>query len=296
MLSILIPIYNQDVRPLVYTLAKQCSKLNINYQILCFDDGSDLKYREKNKELAFMFGVNYTEMTENLGRSRIRNWLGRAAYYPHMLFLDGDTRVRHKDFIKNYIAALPFEGVIYGGRNYTRKKPANFKKLLHWKYGKYIESRPARSRRKDPYLNFMSNNFIVTQKIFEACPFEENTKGYGFEDLQYAWKLKNLNFPIRHIDNPTEHGGIENADVFLKKTIQALENLLTLEQMKQIPVTRLLRAYELLKKWYVLPFFIWVTQKFYPYLYDNLKGNNPYLWVLQWWKLYEYSIRKALVV
>jgi glycosyltransferase involved in cell wall biosynthesis len=71
MLSIVIPVYNHDVRPLVTTLMKQCNKLDIPYQILCFDDGSQQKYRDLNKELAFRINVNYTELNENLGRSRI---------------------------------------------------------------------------------------------------------------------------------------------------------------------------------------------------------------------------------
>ncbi|MBK6783466.1 MAG: glycosyltransferase family 2 protein [Saprospiraceae bacterium] len=103
MLSILIPVYNQDVRRLAYSLANQCTKLNINYQILCFDDGSDVKYKQKNGELAFKMNINYTELPENLGRSKIRNWLGKSAYFEYLLFLDGDSGVRDKNFIKNIL-------------------------------------------------------------------------------------------------------------------------------------------------------------------------------------------------
>src|SRR5690606_12962130 len=134
-LSILIPVYNQDVRKLVYTLAKQCQKLNINYQILCFDDGSEEKYKIKNKELAFKMNINYTELSENLGRSRIRNWLGKAAYFEYLLFLDGDSQVKDKFFIKKYMDSLPSAAVIYGGRVYAKRKPARIQKILHWKYG-----------------------------------------------------------------------------------------------------------------------------------------------------------------
>ncbi|MFZ1582371.1 MAG: glycosyltransferase [Saprospiraceae bacterium] len=121
MLSIVIPIFNQDIRPLVFTLMKQCNKLNINYQILCFDDCSDQKYKDMNQELAFKINVNYTEMTENLGRSKIRNWLGKAAYFDYILFLDGDSTVKNKDFIKNYINLVQPDQVIYGGRQYYPK-------------------------------------------------------------------------------------------------------------------------------------------------------------------------------
>ncbi|MBK9735053.1 MAG: glycosyltransferase family 2 protein [Saprospiraceae bacterium] len=144
MLSILIPIYNQDVRPLVYTLAKQCNKLNINYQILCFDDLSEKKNTNKKQELAFKVNINYTEMSENLSRSKIRNWLGKAAYFEYILFLDGDSTIKSKDFIKNYVSALPTEAVIYGGRKYATKKPTNTKKILHWLYGTKREALSAK--------------------------------------------------------------------------------------------------------------------------------------------------------
>jgi len=130
MLSIAIPIYNQDVRALAYTLAKQCSKAGIPYQILCFDDGSQQKYRDLNRELGQKMHINYTEMPENLGRSRIRNWLGKLAAFDYILFLDGDSTVKSKDFIQKYLSCLPAQGILYGGRVYTSRKPAK-KKRLH---------------------------------------------------------------------------------------------------------------------------------------------------------------------
>lgn len=288
MLSILIPIYNQDVRPLVYTLTKQCAKLKINYQILCFDDKSDEKYRVKNRELAFVFGVNYTEMPENMGRSRIRNWLGNAAYYPHLLFLDGDSKVQHKDFIKQYLQHLPYEGVIYGGRNYVKRKPANKKKILHWKYGTYIESKSAKQRNKKPYLHFMSNNFIVHQDIFKRCRFDEKTKGYGFEDLEYARQLQKSGVTIKHIDNPVQHDGLELNTVFLNKTENAVKNLILLEDAGQIPETRLLSAYKNLKSFGLVNIFYKVAAYFVDRIQNHLLGPNPGLWLLQIWKLYLY--------
>ena len=288
MISILIPIYNQDVRPLVYTLAKQCSKLGINFQILCFDDGSEAKYRQKNKELAFVFGVNYTEMEENLGRSRIRNWLGNAAYYPFLLFLDGDSKVNNKNFVKQYIKQLSTDGIIYGGRTYTKRKPTNKKKILHWKYGTYVESMSAKRRKKDPYLNFMSNNFIIPQEIFKECRFDENTKGYGFEDLQYAKKLQQMNFAVCHIDNPVLHDGIESNTIFLKKTEEALKNLIMLEDLDQIPQTRLLRSSQWLKSYGLTGVFMKVMHSFEARVREHLLSSEPWLWVLQLWKLYRY--------
>ncbi|KXK36322.1 MAG: family 2 glycosyl transferase [Bacteroidetes bacterium OLB9] len=233
MLSIVIPIYNQDVRKLVDTLMKQCQKLDINFQILCFDDCSEPKYRKLNKELAFRINVNYTEMAENLGRSRIRNWLGKAAYFDNILFLDGDTVIKNRNFIKTYVDYLPTEHILCGGRNYSLKPPRSKKKLLHWRYGSKRESLPSKKRNKDPYINFHSNNFIIPEKLFKDHLFDENVKGYGYEDLLYAFDLKKSGVNIVHIDNPTLHDGLEVNTMFIKKTKNAIENLAMLYKQKK---------------------------------------------------------------
>ena len=85
MLSILIPIYNHDVRKLVVALAEQCQKCRIRYQILCFDDGSKERYKKINRQLETIYGVSYLEFEHNMGRARIRNKLGFNAMYDQLL-------------------------------------------------------------------------------------------------------------------------------------------------------------------------------------------------------------------
>lgn len=288
MLSVLIPIYNQDVRKLVYALANQCTKAGIPFQILCFDDGSLPKYKEKNKELAFKMNINYTELPENLGRSRIRNWLGKAAYFEYLLFLDGDSGVRDKHFIKNYLSGLPYEGVVYGGRSYQKKKPANPKKILHWKYGMRRESLSAKSRNKQPYLNFQSNNFLVPAKVFEKVHFQENVDGYGYEDLQYALQLQKVGIPIKHIQNPIFHDGLETNVQFIQKTKKSIENLIFLEKKKQIPKTRLQDFNDKLKYFGLQSFVFFLLQKSAPMIEKNLMSSRPSVILFNLWKLFIY--------
>ena len=49
MLSILIPIYNYNVYPLVLELHEQCMTLGISFEILCQDDGSTITFIENNQ-------------------------------------------------------------------------------------------------------------------------------------------------------------------------------------------------------------------------------------------------------
>lgn len=285
MLSIVIPIFNQDVRPLVYTLMKQCNKLNINYQILCFDDFSDDKFKKMNQELAFKINVNYTEMSENLGRSRIRNWLGKAAYFEYILFLDGDSEVKNRDFIKNYINVLPSDHVVYGGRIYAPKKPRSKKKILHWKYGSKREALSAKKRQHHPYLNFQTNNFLIPEKLFKTLQFDEAVQGYGYEDLLYAFELKKAEIKIMHIDNPVIHLGLEINTDFIRKTENAINNLAILYKSGKIPATRLTKKYEQLSKYNLLSSFNWSYRKLNEKIKANLLSDDPSITYFNIWKL-----------
>jgi len=92
MLSILIPIYNEDITKLVKDLAYQCNRQKIDFEIICFDDASKQRYKDKNEVLRSVFRVNYVELSENLGRAKIRNWLAKSARFEHLMFLDGDSK------------------------------------------------------------------------------------------------------------------------------------------------------------------------------------------------------------
>lgn len=292
MLSILIPVYNQDVRKLVYTLANQCTKLKINFQILCFDDGSRENYKLKNRELASKININYTEMKENLGRSKIRNWLGKAAYFDYLLFLDGDSGVKDKHFIKKYMEMLPTDHVIYGGRSYQKKKPARQKKVLHWKYGMTREALPARKRVKHPFLNFQSNNFLVPAAVFERVHFLENVEGYGYEDLQYASLLQKQGISILHIDNPVFHDGLEDNSVFLAKTRKAIDNLVMLENKNQLPGTRLMLFHQKLYRFGIQHLLFRFIEKYLKQIEKNLLSPHPSILLFNLWKWYLYAQKK----
>ena len=103
MLSILIPVFNNKVVKLVKELHDQCVRAKIKFEILVFDDGSREKIKQENKALNGIFGVNYLELSENIGRSRIRNKLAKTAGFPYLLYLDADSKINSRKFIKNYI-------------------------------------------------------------------------------------------------------------------------------------------------------------------------------------------------
>lgn len=239
MLSILIPIYNYNVVKLVDTLHKQCSREKIAFEILCFDDGSNAKTRAENNPLAAYFGVNYTELSKNLGRARIRNWLAKSASYKNLLFLDCDSKIVGRKFVRNYVEVIGSYDIISGGRNYSKSPPRAKSKKLHWLYGTKRESKSAGFRNRYQYLFFHSNNFLVNKDVFNRILFDEEIEGYGYEDLLMAERLREMKINIKHIDNPVQHLGLEKNSVFLKKTREAIENLLKLKYRNKPLGTRL---------------------------------------------------------
>lgn len=271
MLSILIPIFNFDVRPLVSDLHGQCEVAGIGYEILCFDDGSSDDFKQKNKEIWKRPNVIYRELLQNLGRSAIRNALGKAARFELLLFMDCDSKVVSPDFIKKYIAALEggiysaaissasvggmnsaLQSLVYGGRCYSEKPPADQSLYFHWHYGHHREQTTAAVRSRSPYHSFMTNNFLIPKAIFLEILFDETLRQYGHEDTLFGMELARWQVPILHIDNPLEHIGLEPVEVFLRKTEMGIENLAKLKRDGKNIETKLLATYDLCNKWKLL--------------------------------------------
>lgn len=251
MISILIPIYNEVVVALVRDLQQQCDDLALTYEIICMDDHSQPEYRRQNAELGQRARVRYLELEVNIGRARIRNQLADLAAYAYLLFMDGDSRVIRTDYIRNYLEHLQPERVIYGGRVYQREPPVEPAYYLHWHYGCRREALNVEQRRLHPARTFMTNNFVVPRAIAGRIRFDESIRRYGYEDTLYALELEKAGIAVQHLDNPLEHQGLEEQEVFLRKTRDALDNLRELLPRHPEIDTRLLVAVRKLEQWHL---------------------------------------------
>ncbi len=225
MLSILIPVYNCNITKLVKELHDQCSRASIGFEILVFDDASQQKYKDKNREIANLFCVNYVELTSNLGRSKIRNRLAKTAMYEKLLFLDSDSSIPYRKFIKNYKEVIAANNVICGGRIYSKKPPKNKAKVFHWTYGSKRECPPLKKRKANPVSYFHSNNFVISRSLILQFPFEEKVEGYGYEDILLAYHLKRAGEKVLHLDNPVLHKSLDPIKKFLEKHENGSKNL-----------------------------------------------------------------------
>ena len=285
MLSILIPIYNFDVVDFVNDLSTQASLCKIDFEILCFDDGSTEEFKIKNRQITTIQGVVYQELPQNLGRSKIRNLLAENAKHDYILFLDCDSKTNNNKFIENYISQAKPNLVVYGGRNYDAKSPANNDTFFRWWYGVKRETIGVEERAKQPCRSFMTNNFLMPKELFLSIKLNEELKGYGHEDTLLGIALKTKQIPIIHIDNPLCHIGLENIDEFLRKTHEGIRNLVLLIQSEQVDDSiKLFRYYNLVKK-------MGVENKVLNYYLKNkiniekkLRGNRPNL---RWFDIYK---------
>lgn len=288
MISILIPVYNFDIVDLVKTLHLQACTANIPFEIICIDDGSTEKYQ--NESLRAISKVRYSELSKNVGRSRIRNLLAHQATYNQLLFLDCDSSILQENFIQQYIDHANENAIVYGGRNYEKNAPQNKDYYLRWYYGVKRETTSASVRKEHPYRSFMTNNFLIPKDIYLKHPLDENIKGYGHEDTLLGIDLKKAEIPIIHIDNPLCHIGLETAEEFLEKSICGIQNLSRLIQNGKIANdVKLYKYYLVLKKARLTSFFQLLIRPYIKGIEKQLLSAKPRLKLFDIWKLYQLS-------
>ena len=224
LLSICIPVYNTDIRPLATELHRQSQSFSSEVELLFIDDASDLTFKEKNRSVGTF--CDYQELPQNIGRSKIRNAFLSFVKGKYILFLDGDSVVFRDDFIEKYLVFLKEHkpNLIVGGREEVSERPArNY--LLRWRYSQSRESKSLEERQKDTKSGFKSNNFIVKKTIFESNPFDESLHHYGHEDTLFGYQLRKKGVQCLHIDNPILNSDLVENEAFLHKTKEAISNL-----------------------------------------------------------------------
>ncbi|MEM9525517.1 MAG: glycosyltransferase family 2 protein [Bacteroidota bacterium] len=239
MISVCIPTYRYDVRPLLEELFKQAEEFPGAFEFLVYDDASPEPAAYGQTELAKMERIKYVRLAENIGRAAIRNKMAKEATHDYLLLLDADGWPA-PDFLNDYLITQEHlwrgpEKVAVGGRRYAKQVPAPAFRL-HWYYGKKRESASASKRNEAPYLGFQSNNFLVERSVLLAHPFSEKVEGYGHEDTLWGQQLAKAGVAILHVDNPVIHLGLEINRVFLEKQRRAIHNLRLLK--KQTPHLR----------------------------------------------------------
>jgi len=286
MISILIPVYNTDVRKLVSALAEQAKDQSSVSEIIVLDDGSDSAVCRLNAAVASHL-VQYHLSGANHGRIQARKKLASLASNNWLLFLDDDSGIIRNGFLQTYCSAIPDpHTVVAGGRSYAEEKPpCAFR--LHWLYGRSREGRWMQAA--NDFRGFQSNNFLVYRPVFEAIRFPEALSGYGHEDTWMGMQLENMGCRMQKIDNPVVHQGLQRQEQFLAKAEEALNNLPVLRRSagdRQLAAhVKIFRAYRRLERWRLLTALQWLCAVCKGYIHRNIHSCTPSLRLFDLYRL-----------
>ncbi len=286
MLSILIPIYNYNVYPLVFELHRQCTECGIAFEILAQDDASQSPLNKENEKVNTLPHCSFVSLKQNMAHRENRNSLAEQAKFDYLLFIDGDSIIVRPDYIQNYLRNLDGFDVVYGGRQHPEKCPSE-KQSLRWKYGKFIEDKLAINRRKTPYKSLLFNNTVITKKCFNQVKFDKDITLYGHDDTQFAYQLSLLQAKVNHIDNSVEHGDIDTNQAYLAKTESSLKSLLLLYQSGKIAseFVSILKLYVLLKKTKLIVLATVSHKLFQKSIAKSLLSENPTLFLFNLYRI-----------
>ena len=222
--------------------------------------------------------------------------LAQKANYPHLLFLDCDVKIANPDFIAKYAEHVKIStSVCIGGLLYDEERPEQCKYKLHWKYGRERESK----------VNsgdgiFLSSNFLIQKDLFLNLSLNVNLTQYGHEDTLIGIELKKRKIRTISIDAPVVHEGLEENTIFIKKSLQAVENLIVLEK---IAGGDLLKENIKLYRWHekfaglLLNGFIEKMEGlFHKSIMKNLHSCNPRLKYFDWIRLAHFIRLKRLQI
>lgn len=287
-LSILIPTYNHACLELVKTLQVQATALrDLKYEILVADDGSTDKTTIKsNQTINTLPQCKYIIRKHNVGRAAIRNFLAKEAQYTWLLFIDSDLRVTNPHFIRNYILS---KGVVVVGGLKIGGDPRTWADNLRYKYEKAceIEHNYLHRLQKEDQA-FRTTNFLISKQVIAECPFDENFRYYGYEDVLLGKSISAKGYRITHIDNPILLDEYEDNYHFLLKTEEACRTLYLFR--KELKGYSKLIDYQ--DKLNNIPFLCHILKKIYPlcslHIKAHLMGKNPNVKLYNIYKLLYY--------
>ena len=163
----------------------------------------------------------------------------------------------------------------------------NLKKQLRWKYGLHIEDKTLETRKKDIYKTLMFHNTLIKKTHFQNIKFDSTLKDYGHDDTVFSYQVSLENLKVKHIDNPVEHGDIDDSNDFLRKTREGILNLHKIYYSKKVDYKfiKLLNFYSKLEKFkltFIISFFYRVLKISFE---KQLLSTKPSLLLFNFYKI-----------
>ncbi len=247
LLYVLVPVRDYECSALVKDLHRQGEGLGVSFEVIVgYDASENDRTMAANRELRDLPQCLYWECEENLGRARMRNLLAECAKGVYLLFVDCDAALDGEDFLKRYLGSAEEGSVLCGSLKNVQSLPSEDVSLRFYYEKAADRHRGVEERNKSPYHWLTTFNFLMPRDLFLSVRFEEKIVQYGYEDTYFAMQLEQRGIPVKHIDNPLVHLGLDANSVFLKKTETALQTLASLDEdmQKWASVSRLAHKLE----------------------------------------------------
>ncbi|WP_456376316.1 glycosyltransferase family 2 protein [Lutibacter sp.] len=286
MISILIPVYNYTIQPLIENLLIQMETIDCKWEILISEDASNEDWVKQNAEFIHKLNnlqIKLFRQKINIGNAANRNFLIEQASYKWLLFLDADVLSVENNFIAIYLKQMfstSFE-IITGNIVYDSKNPLPH--LLRWKYGKEKEQITFIERKNNPILHGRAANFAIKRSLAKKVNFPILKEKYGFVDTRFFLQFNK--FQICVIENPVYHLGIEENSIFIEKTKKAIVNALFLLNSKD----KLSNKITLISTYHKIRIFRRILAKVYSKFHlcfeKKLVSKKPSIFIFQIYKL-----------
>ncbi len=226
-MSVLVPFLNDDPRPLIAALGTEAKALGGAVEVVLLDDGSgdpDLIERVTASAQTCPLPVRFVTLAFNQGRARGRNSLAAHARAGHMLFLDSDMLPDAPDFLSRWVDLIDTSdpAVAFGGFS-LEQAPLQREHALHRQLAQRSDCAPAELRRLKPEKYVFTSNLLIRRAVFEAEPFDEGFKGWGWEDVEWGVRVSRSH-AIIHVDNPATHLGLDGPKAIAAKYEQSAAN------------------------------------------------------------------------
>ncbi len=285
-LSIAILVYQFSPLKVVHELVRQARLMNINFELLIFDDGSgDTWQKELDNDFGDIPEVSLHLNPINLGRSTARNRLASKCLGAFILMIDGDNPVDNPNFVNDYYQVRKAKSVVVGGRSIMPEPLPGCE--LRWTFAKNREVKSLKERQANPYGHFQTNCFLIDRKVFEKVRFEEELLTYGYEDNLFGFSLEKAGVNIIHIENPQLHKAEDRNLVFLAKSAEAMRSLFWIYTNRPLLQKhfKLLRVLKFLKGAGLTGLVLAFLNLMEKGLKRNLDSSGPSLWRFDLYRL-----------
>ncbi len=216
-LSIVIPTWNRKKRlvKLIKLLTSSLKKSKIIYEVIVCDSFSNDGTEELVRKKFYKKNIIYKNTIVN-NISTKRNLGIKTAKYFNILLIDDDC-VPIKDFfniIKNYLNSS-YPKTIFCGQYFTSKKLIKESNYYRFRDMKNLKTN---KRLKIDYKNIITGCCFFNKKEINNTYFNEKIKGYGLEDIDWAYRLKKNNVNIILTEAKVDHQETsKNIGSYLKK-------------------------------------------------------------------------------